>query len=260
VSKKPVLVDQMSFRQLEELVQSGRDMVILPVGAVEQHSLHMPLNVDYIVADEIGKAVSARTGVPMLPTMPYGCSSNHRGFAGTFSLKPQTLQLVLEELAGWIYDSGFRRLVFLNANFPNQFPMQCAIPNIGERYPDLWIRTLNWWDINNEVRDWVYSDESYGRIHAAAAETSIFMHLRPDLVDLSKAYPEPGKGTRFFFHYPHICVSKTGHQGDPTKANAEDGKRMFDKIVEVLSRMIDAAQKETAPYLKEALTILQPSS
>ena len=256
MSDKPVLVDQMTLRELEDFVKAGNDMVILPVGAVEQHSLHMPLNVDYVVADEIGKAVSARTGVAMLPTIAYGCSANHRGFAGTFSLKPQTMMLILEELAGWAYKSGFRRLIFLNGNMPNQFPMQCAVPNIGELYPDLMVRPLNWWDINNEVRDLVYADESYGRIHAAAAETSLFMHLRPELVDLSKAYPLPGKGVRFFFHYPHICVSKTGHQGDPTKANAEDGKRIFDKVVAALSAMIVAAKTEEAPYLADALSIL----
>lgn len=243
----------MTFRQLDELVKSGRDMVILPVGAVEQHSLHMPLCVDYVIADEIGRAVSAQTGIAMLPTLPYGSSANHRGFAGTFSLKPQTLQLILEELTDWIYETGFRRLVFLNGNLPNQYPMHCAVPNIGQRYPDLLVRVLNWWEVNSEVREWAVADESYGRIHAAQAETSIFMHLRPDLVNLSKAYPLPGKGKRLFFHYPHICVSETGHQGDPTKANAEEGKRMFDKVIASLSAMLSAAEKETAPYTNGVL-------
>jgi creatinine amidohydrolase len=120
------------------------DMVILPVGAVEQHSLHLPLNVDYLLPDQIARAVSAETGVPVMPPIPYGHSSNHAGFPGTFSLRPETLQLVVEELCGWVYDCGFRKVLFLNGNLPNQFPLQCAVINLITKHPDFRLRTLNW--------------------------------------------------------------------------------------------------------------------
>ena len=58
------------------------------------------------------------------------------------------------------------------------------------------------------------------------------LHLRPDLVDMAKAYPMPGKGERPFFHYPHTLVSKDGHQGDPTKATPEMGARFYTLAVE----------------------------
>jgi creatinine amidohydrolase len=85
-------------------------------------------------------------------------------------------------------------VLFLNGNLPNQFPLQCAIANVGTRYADMRLRALNWWDINPEVRAWFATDESFGRCHVNVAETALMLHLRPDLVDMSKTYAMPGKG------------------------------------------------------------------
>jgi creatinine amidohydrolase len=246
---KAVVLDELCHPAVKQLVDGGMDMAILPVGAVEQHSLHLPLNVDYLIVDEIARGASARTGVPVLTPLPYGHSSNHRGFPGTFSLRPETLQRVVEELCDWIHDTGFRRLVFLNGNLPNQYPLQCAIANVGSKHPDLRLRSLNWWDIDAELRAWFADDESYGRCHANVAETAMMLHLRPDLVDMSKAYDMPGHGERPFFHYPHAAVSRDGHQGDPTRATPEMGRRMFDHAVEVLAGQLATALAERAPDL-----------
>ena len=85
MTAKPVLLDELNHAQVKALVRGGMDMVILPVGAVEQHSLHLPLNVDYLIAQEIARAVSTKTGVPVLPALAYGHSANHRGFPGQAS-------------------------------------------------------------------------------------------------------------------------------------------------------------------------------
>lgn len=242
-----ILLDELSHPQVKALLDGGMDMVIIPVGAVEQHSLHLPLNVDYFLATEIAKAVSARTGVPLLPALPYGHSSNHAGFPGTFSLRPETFQRVVEELCDWVHACSFRKVLFLNGNLPNQFPLQCAIANCVTRHPDFRMRAMNWWDIHPEVREWFTTDESFGRCHGNVAETALMLHLRPDLVDMGKAYPMPGKGVRPFFHYPHALVSKDGHQGDPSKATAEMGARFMQLAVETLARQVGEARAEEAP-------------
>ena len=249
MTAKPVLLDELNHAQVKALVRGGMDMVILPVGAVEQHSLHLPLNVDYLIAQEIARAVSTKTGVPVLPALAYGHSANHRGFPGTYSLRPETFQSIVEELCDWIVMEGFRRVLFVNGNLPNQFPIQCAIANIGGKHPDLRLRTLNWWDINPELRAWFSTDESFGRCHANVAETSLMLHLRGDLVDMSKTYPMPGRGERPFWHYPHFLVSRDGHQGDPSRATAEAGKRMFELAVESLADQVRQALREQAPKL-----------
>lgn len=249
MTSNAVVLDELSHPAVKHLVDSGMDMVILPVGAVEQHSLHLPLNVDYVIVDEIARAASSRTGVPVLTPLPYGHSSNHRGFPGTFSLRPETFQRIVEELCDWIYDTGFRRLLILNGNLPNQFPLQCAIANVGGKYRDLRLRALNWWDIDAELRGWFANDESFGRCHANLAETAMMLHLRPRLVDMSKAYDMPGHGERPFFHYPHAAVSRDGHQGDPTPATPEMGRRMFDHAADKLAALLESALVERVPDL-----------
>lgn len=246
---KPFLFDELSHPQVKALIDGGMRMAMLPVGAVEQHSLHLPLNVDYLVATEITRAVSAETGVPVLPALPYGHSSNHTGFPGTFSLRPETFQKVIEELADWSYGMGLRKLVFVNGNLPNQFPLQCAIINVTTKYSDFRLRNINWWDINAELQNWFRTDESFGRCHGNVAETALMLHLRPDLVDMTKTYAMPGRGQRLFFHYPHGAVSTDGHQGDPTKATPELGARMFRLAVTSLAEQIRAALKEEPPAL-----------
>ena len=79
MNPKPILLDELRHPQVKSLISRGMEMVMLPVGAVEQHSLHLPLNVDFLLAQEIARGVSALTGVPVLPAIPYGHSSNHRG-------------------------------------------------------------------------------------------------------------------------------------------------------------------------------------
>jgi creatinine amidohydrolase len=246
---KPVLLDELSHPLIQQLVEGGMDMVMLPVGAVEQHSLHLPLNVDYLIAQEIARAVSAATGVPVLPALPYGHSSNHRGFHGNYSLRPETFQRVIEEMCDWMHADGFRKVLFVNGNLPNQFPIQSAIANVGTRYADMRLRTLSWWDINAEMRNWFSTDESFGRCHANVAETSLMLHLRPDLVDMSRTYAMPGRGERPFWHYPHAMVSRDGHQGDPSQATAALGRKMFDLAVSSLAGQVKAALHETPPDL-----------
>jgi len=247
MNPKPLLLDELNHPQVKSLVARGMDMVMLPVGAVEQHSLHLPLNVDFLIAQEVARGVSALTQVPVLPAIPYGHSSNHRGFPGTYSLKPETFQTVIEEMCDWIHAEGFRRVLFVNGNLPNQFPLQSAISNSGVRHQGLRMRAMNWWDINPELRNWFASDESYGRCHANVAETSLMLHLRPDLVDMSKTYRMAGQGLRPFFHYPHSMVSRDGHQGDPSSATAAAGKHYFEMAVAGLAEQVKAALTETPP-------------
>jgi len=247
MTAKPLLLDELNHPQVKSLVAHGMDMVILPLGAVEQHSLHLPLNVDWLIAQEVARGVSALTQVPVLPAIPYGHSSNHRGFPGTYSLKPETFQKIIEEMCDWIHAEGFRRVLFVNGNLPNQFPLQSAIANSGVKYADLRMRAMSWWDINPELRTWFSTDESYGRCHANVAETSLMLHLRPDLVDMSKTYRMVGQGLRPFFHYPHSAVSRDGHQGDPSTATAAAGKRYFEMAIASLAEQVKAALVETAP-------------
>ena len=75
----PVRWEELSWEEIGALRAGGIDTAILPVGATEQHGLHLPTGVDTFSAAAVAEAASAPTGIPVLPPLPYGCSRNARG-------------------------------------------------------------------------------------------------------------------------------------------------------------------------------------
>ena len=98
--RKPVKWEELSWEQIAKIRDDGIDMVMLPVGATEQHGLHLPTGVDTLSAVAIAEGVSAVTRIPMLPAMAYGCSLGHsKKWPGTLPLRPETLSKIISELA-----------------------------------------------------------------------------------------------------------------------------------------------------------------
>ena len=250
---KPIIYDELSWPEAKELVESGMDMAIMPTGATEQHGPHLPMKVDYLVAYRIALGVSEKTGVPVFPPLPVGHSGGHVGIPGTLSLRPETFQKVIEEIAEWAYDTGFRRMLFLNGHLPNVFPLNCATVNLRVGHPDFKLQTISWWDITPELQKHFYTDESYGVPHGNVVETSIMRYFRDDLVDMSKAKKVGGKGKKLFFYYLLRQVSLSGHCGDPSAATVELGEKLYRMAVDGLVPKIKKALKEEPPELADGL-------
>jgi creatinine amidohydrolase len=98
------------------------------VGATEQHGPHLGCGVDFVIAEELCLAVSEKTQVPVLPTLPYGCSLGHsQRWPGTLSVQPVTLIELVKQIGDWAYHSGVRRLFIVNAHVTNAAPLRCAL-------------------------------------------------------------------------------------------------------------------------------------
>lgn len=246
--QKPVIFDELSAPAAQALIDGGMRMAIFPTGATEQHGPHLPLNVDYLCAYKIALGVSEQTGIPVFPALPFGHSGGHAGLPATLSLRPETFQKVVEELCEWAYDTGFRRILFLNGHLPNIAPLQCAIVNLRVKHTDFSLKALSWWDITSELQKKMYGDSSYGFPHGNIVETSMMRYFRDDLVDMSKATPTEGQGKTMFFYYLLRQLSPTGHMGDPSKSTVELGKQLYQMAVEGLVPQVKAALNEEAPY------------
>ena len=105
----------------------------------------------------------------------------------------------MEEIGEWAYETGFRRLVFLNGNLPNYPPLTCAILNLRIKLPDFRLRVLNWWDITPELSKRTMSDSTCGFPHGNVVETSVMRYLRDDLVDMAQATEVGGRDQSVFF-------------------------------------------------------------
>jgi creatinine amidohydrolase len=237
--------EELSWEDLTAL-RTKQPLVLWPIGATEQHGKHLPTGVDTFSAESVALATSERTGVPVLPTLAYGCSLGHSPhWPGTLSLRPRTLTAIVRDVAEWVLASGFTRMVLLNGHVTNWAPLRCALEEIRHELPELRIGIRSLWEIAGEVSAWYHKDAR--SFHANCAETSLMLHLRPDQVRHDRITDEPDRSQCCFFSYRVDPESVSGAVGSPSQANAEEGKLWFDKMVELLSRQLERAREEGTP-------------
>ena len=242
-----VLWDELSWQDVAAVRDGGIDMVILPVGATEQHGLHLPTGVDTFSARAVAHGVSARTGIPVLPDLPYGCSLGHSTkWPGTLSLRPDTLAHIVRELGQQVLASGFKRMLLLNGHLTNWAPLRCGLETIRADLPEMRIALRSLWEITKEVNAW-YLRDAGGGFHANDAETSVMLSLRPDLVRMERALDEPDRSTCCFFSYTVDKESIHGGVGKPTQATPEFGRQILEGCVSALSDQLLRALKERTP-------------
>lgn len=243
----PVRWQELTWEQVEGLRKNGVDLAILPVGATEQHGLHLPLGVDTLSAVAVAEGVSARTGFPVLPPLPVGCSLGHsKRWPGTLSLRPETLARVVYEIAEWVEAAGFKRLVILNGHVTNWAPLRCALENVRADFPEVRIALRSIWEITRDIGA-LYFKDGGTNFHANAAETSLMLHLHPHLVDMSKARDEPNRSGCCFFSYTVEKESVNGVCGNPTLATAEQGSLLLEACIAAFSDQLTKAQQERTP-------------
>lgn len=223
----------------------GPDSIVLvPIGAMEQHGPHMPLSVDYVIVDESAKAILDRLGDELdlwvIPTLPYSKSNEHAWAPGTIWLSSTTMHHLLSDIGRSVANSGARRIVFLNGHGGNTTLLNVACRELRLEYGLLTFLVHTFvppaYSTAPPIAD--ESDEFGQGVHANYGETSVMMHLRPDLVNLDLAVrnvPEwlaENEHVRFGgatqFGWLSSDFGPDGHIGDPTKASADVGKVSFE--------------------------------
>ncbi len=221
---------------------------ILPVGATEQHGPHMGCGMDALLADRLCAAAGERTGVLVLPAMPYGCSIGHsRRWPGTLTLSPAALIEVAKQIGTSAYRSGVRRLFIVNTHAGNSAPLRCALDMLRAEHDSLMVALINSPSLSARVRDAHFSDgEDW---HANDAETSLMLAIEPGMVrqELLREADDPDRTTGLVFSHPVNRTSLNGVTGKPSVATAEKGARLFEWMVEDLSETIRRGLTETPP-------------
>ena len=180
---KPLVLQEMTWTDVRDYLKTN-DMVIIPIGSTEQHGPHMPLGTDYYEATGMSKLISARTGVLVAPVLLSGYSEYHSGFAGTLSLKPETMEQVLFETAEMLMKYGFRRFMFFNYHGGNNVVQSKVIHRINHTTEAIAVAIGHGSPIQKgkyQGKDEV-ADE-----HAGIGETSLMLYLKPELVKMDRA-------------------------------------------------------------------------
>jgi len=239
---------EATWAELPELLRAANHAAILPIGATEQHGPHMGCGMDFVLADELCRAVSKQTRVPMLPTMPYGCSLGHsERWPGTIALQPITLIELIKQIGDWAYRSGVRRLFIVNTHVTNAAPLRCALEMLRAEHDDLMVAVFNSATISQRVREFHFADGDDW--HANDAETSLMMAQAPRMVreELIADADDPDRTEHCVFAHPVNRTSCNGVTGFPSRANAEKGRQWFQWMVEDLSALIERGMCERPP-------------
>ena len=251
------LWEQLPWPDLGERVQACR-AAILPIGATEQHGPHMGCGMDYVLADKLCRAVSEKTAVPMLPTMPYGCSLGHsRRWPGTIALAPKTLIDVVVDMGRWAYYSGVRRFFIVNTHVTNAAPLRCALEMLRAEFDDLMVAVFNSATLSERVRACHFADGDDW--HANDAETSLMLAVAPSMVaaDRLAGADDPDRTEGLVFAHPVNRTSTNGVTGKPSLASVEKGEQLFAWMVEDLSALINKGLKEAPPLAHSYFDAIQ---
>lgn len=243
-----MLWSELTWSELPARLRAANQSAILPVGATEQHGPHMGCGMDAVIADTLCKTVADITGVPMLPTLPYGCSIGHsRRWPGTIAVQPITLIELVKQIGDWAYHSGVRRLFIVNSHVTNAAPLRCALEMLRAEHDDMMVAVINTGTMSERVRRFHFADAEDW--HANDAETSLMLAVAPEMVraDRLKEADDPDRTGDLVFAHPVNRTSANGVTGSPSEATADKGKIGFDWMVEDLCALIRRGMQETPP-------------
>ncbi|HJL88713.1 MAG TPA: creatininase family protein [Acidimicrobiales bacterium] len=225
-------------------------VVLLPVGAIEQHGPHLPLSVDAVIAEEVASALLTAVGdevdLWLLPTLAVSKSNEHAWSPGTLWLSSETMLRVLDDIATCVATTPARRLVFLNAHGGNTSLLSVACRDIRVKHDLL---TFLVHPSLPPASGGTSTEEEFGMgIHGGLNETSVFAHLRPGEANMDLAvrrvpdWMAGNTSVRFGgpvqFGWTSRDFGPDGHIGDPTGANPELGRELFDAAVAGLAEQI----------------------
>lgn len=217
-------------------------VVVVPIGATEQHGPHLPTGTDALIAGGVCEAAARQAAhrsdrmMIITPTIPFGASDHHLPFGGTLSLSPETLLAVVLDLARSVATQGGRRLVLVNGHGGNVGVCHAAAAAVSTRY-DLAVGHLDYWRLAQP------EPETPVPGHAGEFETSMVLALRPELVNDRATRPDPPAVSSvqgIDIHAAAIWRSIDGYTDRPELADAESGKRRLEHLVrQMADRLVE---------------------
>ncbi len=240
-------------------------VAVLPVAATEQHGPHLPLSVDTDLADGIVAAallhLAADLPVLVLPTQTVGFSPEHARFAGTLTLKAETVLRLWTDIGDSVADSGVKKLVLFNAHGGQVGLMDPVARDLRARR-GLLVYSVNWFNlplVDAQGRDAARlfsADEHRFGIHAGDIETSMMLALWPERVhmqharnfhsssqDRAEAWPLLGNGRSARLGWQMQDYNPAGAVGDAAAATPEKGRAVIDAAGLQLARLLHEVSK-----------------
>jgi creatinine amidohydrolase len=245
---QPLLWSELTWPEIAALRDGGMHLAILPVGATEQHGPHLATGMDTVSAEWLAREVSARTGVPVLPTLPYGCSLGHSNhWPGTLSLTPALVTDTIVSIYEWLHAAGFPKLLLLNGHVTNHAPLRCALELIRHRWDDAMIGLHTLGTLSPRVAAFYSRDAADW--HANEGETALMLAVAPHTVrtNLLATSDDPDRTVGLPFTYPVHRTSANGVTGYPSRATAATGQELATLLIEDFAAIVHSALRASPP-------------
>lgn len=221
-------------------------IVIVPIGSTEQHGPHLPVEVDSLLVTEVAQraAALANPHAPtlVLPTLWVSLAEHHMAHPGSLTLDFETLLAFLRCIVRSLKRQGHRRVLLLNGRGGNMAALTLVVDQLS-RELDLPLATATYWVVAQSAFADILDGQS-NLLHACEAETSMVMHLRPELVDMAAARALDAPATGFtptggVYRWRGIDHwSCSGVVGVPKLASAEKGARLLQAAAEALAQQL----------------------
>ncbi|MEM8548514.1 MAG: creatininase family protein [Pseudomonadota bacterium] len=226
--------------------------VILPIAAIEQHGPHLPLATDRMIAEHFAGEVHRQLndGVLVLPTVAVGYSEHHMEFPGSLTLAHDVLLGVGEHYLLSAARHGFRNFLVLNAHGGNQGVCRVLLEKFGTAHPKCQIVTATWWRVAGEALIALNDSGPGGVGHAGEFETSLMLHIAPELVRMDECLPKANTSTYDWaesdlVRAPRAEIFRTmkqmtehGAYGDCSPSSAEKGEAISGLVCQALCEII----------------------
>lgn len=248
-----VEIAELSWIEYRDRIRDAAT-VILPVGAIEQHGHHLPLGVDAHIVEAVARRVAHRVGGLLAPTVAYGYRSQPRtgggtGFVGTTCLDGTTLSLVIRDLLREFARDGATRIAIVDGHFENEMfltdGVELALRELRRDGLDgvriLKMRYFEHVDEGTIALLWPDGYPGMALEHAALMETSLMLHLAPELVHLDRAPSEAEADFPPYDLFPAEAgwVPPSGALSSPARATAAFGAHLVDRFVDVVASAIE---------------------
>ncbi|WP_280202438.1 creatininase family protein [Nocardia cyriacigeorgica] len=228
-----------------------RDLVILPIGAVEPHGPHLPLGADTMISDYFAHRLAADLDATIAPTIGYGVATPPQRLGGVFpgvlAISGTTFTHLVTEILTALAEHGARQVVIVNSAIDNLSFLCEAARIVTAASADARIMIVAWWDVVGEpFRNALAAETGVARTddhHAGMVESSLTVHIapaatRPDLADTDPAVSPARRFSYDVFPLPPDAATSSGIVYTANKASAEIGARVADQVAHEMAAAV----------------------
>ena len=198
----------MTWQEVDSYDRST--IVVVPFGAMEQHSLHLPLETDALIAQELSRRLDAACGgsLLILPTQWLGFSPHHMSFSGTLTASAHTFMEMANQILSSIAHAGFRNLLILNSHGGNAAILEVVLAEFQSKHSNSQTVLVTYWNVAADGLQSIRESPIGGMGHACELETSLVLAAKPDARTHSEASSPMAWGcVPVFFIVTCLCLA-----------------------------------------------------